>query len=98
MTYDEFGGVWDHVSPPAGELLGPGTRIPPLLISRFARHGFIDHPQYDAASVLRLIARRFDLPVLSRLRERDRALHLHGERPMGDLTNTLDLGRERDWR
>ena len=96
VTYDEFGGVWDHVSPPAGDRLGPGTRIPALLISRFAKRGFADHTQYDTASILRLIARRFDLPTLPGLELRDRALRRNGERPMGDLTNALDLGRDRD--
>ena len=43
VTYDEFGGVWDHVPSPAGDRLGPGTRIPALLISRFAKRGFVDH-------------------------------------------------------
>ena len=96
VTYDEFGGVWDHVPPPAGDRLGPGTRIPALLISRFAKRGFVDHTQYDTASVLRLITRRFDLPTLPGLESRDRALRRNGERPMGDLTNALDLGRDRN--
>jgi len=96
VTYDEFGGVWDHVAPPAGDLLGPGTRIPALVISRYAKRGFVDHTQYDTASILRLITRRFDLPTLAGLKVRDRALRAHGERPMGDLTNALELGRERD--
>ncbi len=95
VTYDEFGGVWDHVAPPAGDLLGPGTRIPALVISRYARRGFVDHTPYDTASVLRLIRRRFDLPTLPGLAVRDVALREHGERPMGDLTNSLDLGHER---
>lgn len=93
ITYDEFGGVWDHVAPPAGDLLGPGTRIPALVISPYARRGFVDHTQYDTASVLRLIIRRFELPELPGLSARNRALRRHGERPMGDLTNSLDLER-----
>ncbi len=39
ITYDEFGGAWDHVAPPAGDLLGPGARIPALIISPLAKHG-----------------------------------------------------------
>ena len=95
VTYDEFGGVWDHVRAPKGDLLGPGTRIPALIISPFARHGYVDHTQYDTASVLRLITRRYALPPLPGLVIRDLSLLAHRERPMGDLTNALDLGRGR---
>src|SRR5258708_39274820 len=63
ITYDEFGGAWDHAAPPKGDLIGPGTRIPALVISPFARRGFVDHTPYDTASILRLITRRFDLPT-----------------------------------
>src|SRR5262249_49472115 len=31
ITYDEFGGQWDHVAPPKADLLGPGTRIPAII-------------------------------------------------------------------
>ncbi|MDP9082666.1 MAG: acid phosphatase [Pseudomonadota bacterium] len=93
ITYDEFGGAWDHVAPPAGDLLGPGARIPALIISPLAKHGTVDHTQYDTGSILRLIARRFDLQVLPGISMRDRGLAAHGASPMGDLTNALDLGR-----
>jgi acid phosphatase len=91
VTYDEFGGAWDHVPPPQGDLLGPGARIPALIISPYARHGSVDHTQYDTASILRLITRRFDLPVLPGITRRDAALVAHGAAPMGDLTNALAL-------
>jgi acid phosphatase len=89
ITYDEFGGAWDHVAPPHGDLLGPGTRIPAIVISPFSRRHFVDHTQYDTASILRLITRRFDLPTLPGLEARDKALIANRERPMGDLTNAL---------
>jgi acid phosphatase len=94
ITYDEFGGAWDHVAPPQGDLVGPGTRIPALIISPFAKHGTVDHTQYDTESILRLITRRFDLDVLPGITRRDQGLAAHGAAPMGDLTNALDLGRE----
>jgi acid phosphatase len=93
ITYDEFGGAWDHVAPPHGDLLGPGARIPALIISPFAKRGTVDHTQYDTASILRLITRRFDLAVLPGVSLRDQSLAAHGAPPMGDLTNALDLGR-----
>ncbi|HUI58864.1 MAG TPA: acid phosphatase [Steroidobacteraceae bacterium] len=95
VTYDEFGGVWDHVSAPKGDLLGPGTRIPALIISPFAKHGYVDHTQYDTASILRLITRRYALPPLPGLLVRDLSLLAHGHAPMGDLTNALDFNRRR---
>jgi acid phosphatase len=91
ITYDEFGGVWDHVAPPKGDLLGPGTRIPALIISPLAKMGTVDHTQYDTASVLRLITRRFSLPMLPGLTARDTALKNAGGQAMGDLTNALNL-------
>lgn len=93
VTYDEYGGAWDHVPPPKGDLLGPGTRIPALVISPFAKRGVVDHTPYDTASILRLITRRFDLKPLPGVVARDRALAEHGEPPMGDLTQALDLRR-----
>jgi acid phosphatase len=91
ITYDEFGGAWDHVAPPPGDLLGPGTRIPALIVSPFAKRGTVDHTQYDTESILRLITRRFDLPVLPGITVRDAALAKHGAPPMGDLTPALNL-------
>ncbi len=91
ITYDEFGGVWDHVAPPKGDLLGPGTRIPAIIVSPLAKKGTVDHTQYDTASILRLITRRFGLDTLPGLATRDSALTAAGGQAMGDLTNALNL-------
>jgi acid phosphatase len=91
ITYDEFGGVWDHVSPPKGDLIGPGTRIPAIIVSPLAKKGTVDHTQYDTASVLRLITRRFGLDTLAGLTARDTALKAAGGQAMGDMTNALSL-------
>lgn len=93
ITYDENGGIWDHVAPPKADAFGPGSRIPAIVISPMAKRGFVDHTQYDTTSILRLITRRYKLPVLAGIKTRDAALAAHGEAPMGDLTNTLDLGQ-----
>ncbi|WP_036259784.1 acid phosphatase [Methylocapsa aurea] len=90
VTYDENGGFWDHVAPPKGDRWGPGNRIPALIISPYAKKGFVDHTLYDTTSVLRFITRRFDLPVLDGLRLRDEAMAAHGQK-LGDLTGALDL-------
>jgi len=68
VTYDENGGFWDHVPPPKGDRFGPGSRIPALIISPFARQHFVDHTVYDTTSILKLIENRFHLAPLS---ERD---------------------------
>jgi acid phosphatase len=67
VTYDEFGGQWDHVSPPVVDKWGPGTRIPALVLSAgFVKSG-IDSTEYDTTSVLRTIERAWGLaPVASR--------------------------------
>jgi phospholipase C len=84
VTYDENGGFWDHVPPPAGpgwgDRWGPATRIPALIVSPFAKRGFIDHTAYDTTSILKLITKRFELEPLPGVREK-----------MGDLTAPLVL-------
>jgi acid phosphatase len=72
VTYDEFGGTWDHVPPPGQgdqpgphDIWGPGTRIPALLVSRHFERSTVDHTQYDTTSALATIERRFGLAPLS---------------------------------
>jgi phospholipase C len=74
VTYDEFGGQWDHVSPPgtgstvgAHDAWGPGTRIPALILSRSLKHSGVDHTVYDTTSIMTTIERSFGLaPVATR--------------------------------
>ena len=91
LTVDENGGWWDHVAPPKGDRWGPGTRIPALVVSPFARKGTVDHTVYDTASILRLITREHQLEVLDGLKQRDDAMKARGQTPMGDLTNALQF-------
>ncbi|WP_447892043.1 acid phosphatase [Pseudomonas marginalis] len=89
VTVDENGGWWDHVAPPKGDRWGPGTRVPALVVSPFARKGTVDHTVYDTASILRLITRVFQLETLDGLKQRDDAMIARGQKPMGDLSNAL---------
>ena len=89
VTVDENGGWWDHVAPPKGDRWGPGSRVPALVVSPFARKGTVDHTVYDTASILRLITRVFQLETLDGLKQRDEAMVARGQKPMGDLTNAL---------
>ncbi len=71
ITYDEFGGAWDHVPPPsaangkgAHDVWGPGTRIPAVLISTKLERSGVDHAAHDTTSILKLIEERYDLAPL----------------------------------
>jgi phospholipase C len=66
ITYDENGGRWDHVPPPVrADGWGVGVRVPGIIISPFARHGFVDHNEYETVSILKLIEKRFNLQPLA---------------------------------
>ncbi|WP_455885067.1 acid phosphatase [Pseudomonas spelaei] len=91
VTVDENGGWWDHVAPPKGDRWGPGSRVPALVVSPFARKGMVDHTVYDTASILRFITRVFQLETLDGLKQRDDAMIARGQQPMGDLSNALQF-------
>ena len=65
ITWDDFGGFYDHVPPPTLDQYGLGPRVPLLIISPYAKSGYISHTQYEFSSVLRLIEERFSLQSLS---------------------------------
>jgi phospholipase C len=65
ITYDENGGRWDHVAPPKGDRWGPGTRVPMIVVSPFAKRGYVDHTTYTTASILKFIETRFKLDALN---------------------------------
>jgi len=69
LTYDEFGGFFDHVAPPVIDRWGPGSRIPAILIGPFAKKGFVDHTQYETVSILSFIEQRWGIKPLA---ERDK--------------------------
>jgi acid phosphatase len=73
VTYDEFGGQWDHVAPPgqggksgAHDVWGPGTRVPALILAPHLHDDFVvDSTQYDTTSILATIEHRYGLAPLS---------------------------------
>lgn len=65
LTYDENGGFWDHVAPPVIDKWGPGTRIPALIISPFAKKSYVDHHTYETVSILSFIEKRWGLEPLN---------------------------------
>jgi phospholipase C len=76
INFDEWGGFFDHVPPPlrqpipssdvaAGSDGRSGFRVPALVISPFARRGYISHKLFDHTSVLSMIEWRWNLDPLS---------------------------------
>lgn len=65
FTYDEGGGYVDHVAPPQVDAYGLGLRVPMLVISPWARRGYVSGQAYEHSSVLKFIERRFNLPTLA---------------------------------
>lgn len=64
IVWDDFGGMYDHVVPPGVDTYGLGPRVPLLVISPYARKGYISTTQYEFSSVLKFIEERFGLPAL----------------------------------
>ena len=67
LTYDSWGGWYDHVRPPVVDRYGYGFRVPTLLVSAYAKRGAIDHQTLDFTSILRFIEDNWRLaPLASR--------------------------------
>jgi phospholipase C len=64
LTWDDFGGFYDHVPPPHVDLYGMGPRVPALIISPWSKPGYIDSSVYEFSSVLKFIERIHGLPAL----------------------------------
>ncbi|MBN8861483.1 MAG: acid phosphatase [Sphingobacteriales bacterium] len=65
LTYDEFGGYFDHVPPPVVDRWGPGSRIPAIIIGPFAKTATVDHTQYETVSILSFIEHRWGIAPLA---------------------------------
>lgn len=70
ITYDEWGGFFDHVVPPVLPDTDPahaqaGFRVPTVVVSPYARRGFVSHDVFDHASILKLVEWRFGLTPLT---------------------------------
>lgn len=65
LTWDDYGGFYDHVPPPLVDAFGYGPRVPTIVISPFAKPGYISHQTYDFTSTLKFIELRFGLSHLT---------------------------------
>jgi len=70
LTWDDFGGFYDHVPPPdsRSQSFGYGPRVPLIILSPYAKKSYISHTLYEFSSVLKFIEEDFGLPPLG---ERD---------------------------
>jgi len=80
MTWDDFGGFYDHVPPPHYDVMGLGPRVPLLIISPWAKRGYIDHTTYELSSVVRFMEEVFGLEPLARR-----------DRQSADMFNAFDF-------
>jgi phospholipase C len=99
VTYDEGGGYYDHVPPPAAlapdavpPMVQPGEasydgyarygfRVPAVIVSSYAKRGYVSHRLYDHTSILAMVERKWNLPALT-----------YRDANANDLTDFLDLG------
>ena len=64
VTWDDWGGWYDHVIPPKMDDMGPGFRVPLLIISPWAKHGYVTHRMHTAAGFIKFIENNFNLGTL----------------------------------
>lgn len=65
LTWDDFGGLYDHVAPPQLDSYGLGPRVPMIIISPYAKQGYVSHTLYEFSSVLKFAEEAFNLPALT---------------------------------
>ncbi|HEY1682078.1 MAG TPA: alkaline phosphatase family protein [Candidatus Tumulicola sp.] len=70
VFWDEYGGWYDHVPPKMVDYDGLGIRVPLLVISPYAKKGYVSHVQYEHGSLLRFVEDQFGLPRLAASDER----------------------------
>lgn len=80
VTWDDAGGWYDHVPPPYVDYDGLGSRVPLIIVSPYAKRGYISHRVYEFSSILKFSERVFSLPPLG---PRDRNA--------SDFIDTLDF-------
>jgi phospholipase C len=66
LTWDDFGGFYDHVKPPQYDVMGLGPRVPLIIISPWAKRGYVDSTTYEFSSVLKFIETVYDLDCMTR--------------------------------
>ncbi len=83
LTWDDFGGMYDHVVPPHIDYMGLGPRVPLLIISPWTKPGYIDNTTYEFSSVLKFMEKTFGLHSMT---ARDRRAN--------DMFNAFDFNQK----
>jgi phospholipase C len=65
ISWDDWGGFYDHVAPPKIDAYGLGIRVPGLIISPYAKQNYIDHNVYSFESWLKIVEKRFDITPMT---------------------------------
>jgi phospholipase C len=61
VTWDDWGGWFDHVSPPQLDYQGLGFRVPMIVISPYSKPSYVSHTQYEFASILKFVEDNWNL-------------------------------------
>jgi phospholipase C len=64
VVWDDWGGFYDNLAPPQLDFRGLGIRVPCLIISSYAKQGYVSHTRYEDGSILKFIEQAFHLPPL----------------------------------
>ncbi|MEO9026253.1 MAG: alkaline phosphatase family protein [Candidatus Tumulicola sp.] len=64
IVWDDWGGFYDHVPPPQLDYQGLGFRVPLMVVSPYAKKGYVSHTQYEFGSILKFVESTFGLPSL----------------------------------
>jgi phospholipase C len=95
LSWDDWGGFYDHVAPPAVDENGYGLRVPALVISAYAKKGYIDHQTLSFDAYLKLIEDDFlsgqRLDPKTDGRPDPRPSVREAEPQLGDLVNDFDF-------
>jgi phospholipase C len=83
LTWDDYGGFYDHVPPPQVDGFGFGIRVPLLVLSPYARQGYVDHTLGEFSSVLRFVEDNWGLNQLT-----------HRDRDAFNLSEAFDFTQE----
>lgn len=64
VTWDDWGGLYDPVAPQKLDVMGLGFRVPLLVVSPYAKSGYVSHVQHEFGSILHFAESTFGLPSL----------------------------------